>query len=209
MEKHMDTRKLVLYALFAALIFILGLTPLGFIYLPIAAITTVHIPVIVGSYVHGPKGGALLGGIFGLTSLIRCFSTPDATAAIVLGTGTGFGPDNLVLVLAIIFLPRVLTGLFSGLIFKGMAKTGKELLAMGTAAVAGSLTNTVFFLGGLYVLAFEQTAAAMGVAGENLGAALLKTLLGVVAVNGVLEAVAALLLCSAIGKACMAYLHRQ
>lgn len=80
---------------------------------------------------------------------------------------------------------------------------------MGTAAVAGSLTNTVFFLGGLYVLAFEQTAAAMGVAGENLGAALLKTLLGVVAVNGVLEAVAALLLCSAIGKACMAYLHRQ
>ena len=163
MEKHMDTRKLVLYALFAALIFILGLTPLGFIYLPIAAITTVHIPVIVGSYVHGPKGGALLGGIFGLTSLIRCFSTPDATAAIVLGTGTGFGPYNLVLVLAIIFLPRVLTGLFSGLIYKGMAKTGKELLAMGTAAVAGSLTNTVFFLGGLYVLAFEQTAAAMGV----------------------------------------------
>lgn len=209
MEKHMDTRKLVLYALFAALIFILGLTPLGFIYLPIAAITTVHIPVIVGSYVHGPKGGALLGGIFGLTSLIRCFSTPDATAAIVLGTGTGFGPYNLVLVLAIIFLPRVLTGLFSGLIYKGMAKTGKELLAMGTAAVAGSLTNTVFFLGGLYVLAFEQTAVAMGVAGENLGAALLKTLLGVVAVNGVLEAVAALLLCSAIGKACMAYLHRQ
>lgn len=125
--------------------FILGLTPLGFIYLPIAAITTVHIPVIVGSYVHGPKGGALLGGIFGLTSLIRCFSTPDATAAIVLGTGTGFGPYNLVLVLAIIFLPRVLTGLFSGLIYKGMAKTGKELLAMGTAAVAGSLTNTVFF----------------------------------------------------------------
>ena len=56
--------------------FHLGLNPIGFIYLPIAAITTVHIPVIVGSYVHGPKGGALLGGIFGLTSLIRCFSTP-------------------------------------------------------------------------------------------------------------------------------------
>ena len=137
MEKHMDTRNLVLYALFAALIFILGLTPLGFIYLPIAAITTVHIPVIVGSYVHGP------------TSLIRCFSTPDATAAIVLGTGTGFGPYNLVLVAAIIFLPRVLTGLFSGLIYKGIAKTGKELLAKGVAEVAGTLTNTVFNMGGL------------------------------------------------------------
>ena len=49
MEKRNDTRRLVLYALFVALIFLLGLTPLGYIYLPIAAITTVHIPVIVGA----------------------------------------------------------------------------------------------------------------------------------------------------------------
>ena len=38
--KKMDTKSLVLYALFIALVFLLGLTPVGFIYLPIAAITT-------------------------------------------------------------------------------------------------------------------------------------------------------------------------
>lgn len=209
MERRLDTRALVLYALFIALIFLLGLTPLGFIYLPVAAITTVHIPVIVGGYVAGPKGGALLGGFFGLTSLIRCFTTPDATAAIVLGADTGFGPYNLLLILAVIFLPRVLTGLFSALIYQGMAKRGGDALAMGVSAFAGSLTNTVFYLGGLYVLAFSQTAAAMGVAGENAAGALLKVLLGVVALNGVLEAAAAVVLCIAVGKALNAFLKHK
>ncbi|NCB30849.1 MAG: ECF transporter S component [Clostridia bacterium] len=205
MERKTDTRSLVLYALFIALIFLLGLTPVGYIMLPLAAITTVHIPVIIGGYVFGPKGGSLLGFFFGLTSLIRCFTTPDATAAIVLGTGTGFSFYNLLLILAIIFLPRILTGLFSAMIYKGLEKTGKDVLAMSVSAFAGSLTNTVFFLGGLYVLAFDQTAAAFGVPGE----ALLKAILGVVALNGVLEAVAAVILCCAVGKALKFMLARR
>lgn len=205
MEKRTDTRLLVFYALFAALIFLLGLTPLGYIMLPIAAITTVHIPVIVGGYILGPKGGSLLGFFFGLTSLIRCFTTPDATAAVVLGTATGFGPYNLLLVAAIIFLPRVLTGLFSALLYQALAKTGRDVPAMGAAAFVGSLTNTVFYLGGLYVLANAQTAQIMGVA----GAALLKALLSIVALNGVLEAVAAVILCCAVGKALKAVLARK
>jgi len=101
----MQTKRIVLYGLFAALVLLLGLTPLGFIYLPIAAITTVHIPVIVGGYALGKRGGALLGFVFGLTSFISCFTAPDATAAIVLGAATGFGPYNLLLILAVIFLP--------------------------------------------------------------------------------------------------------
>lgn len=89
--RSIQTRTIVLYGLFIAVIFLLGLTPLGYINLPIAAITTVHIPVIVGGYVLGKKGGAVLGFFFGLTSLMRCFTTPDATAAVILGIGTGFG----------------------------------------------------------------------------------------------------------------------
>ena len=46
--RSIQTRTIVLYGLFIAVIFLLGLTPLGYINLPIAAITTVHIPVIVG-----------------------------------------------------------------------------------------------------------------------------------------------------------------
>lgn len=199
-----SARTLAIYGLFIAVIMILGLTPLGFIYLPIASITTVHVPVIVGGYSLGKKGGALLGFFFGLTSLIRCFTTPDATSAIVLGTGTGFGAYNLLLVLAVIFLPRILTGFFSAALYGALSKKN-DMLAMGVSAFAGSMANTVFFLGGLYLLAFEKTAAAMGVA----AGALLKTLLGIVALNGVLEAVAAVVISVAVGKAIAAYTHRR
>ena len=196
--RSIQTRTIVLYGLFIAVIFLLGLTPLGYINLPIAAITTVHIPVI--------EGGAVLGFFFGLTSLMRCFTTPDATAAVILGTGTGFGAYNLLLILAVIFLPRILTGLFSSALYELIGGTGKrQIAAMGVSAFAGSMTNTVFYLGGLYLLAFEQTANIMGVAGS----ALLKALMGIVAFNGVLEAMAAVILCTAVGKALSAYINKK
>ena len=202
--RKIQTRTIVLYGLFIAVIFLLGLTPLGYINLPIAAITTVHIPVIVGGYVLGKKGGAVLGFFFGLTSLMRCFTTPDATAAVILGTG--FGAYNLLLILAVIFLPRILTGLFSSALYELIGGTGKrQIAAMGVSAFAGSMTNTVFYLGGLYLLAFEQTANIMGVAGS----ALLKALMGIVAFNGVLEALAAVILCTAVGKALSAYISKK
>ncbi len=200
------TRTIVLYGLLIAAIFILGLTPLGYINLPIAAITTVHIPVIVGGYALGKKGGAVLGFFFGLTSLIRCFTTPDATAAVILGTGTGFGAYNLLLIVAVIFLPRILTGLFSSALYELIGGSGRrQAAAMGISAFVGSMTNTVFYLGGMYLLAFEQTADIMGVAGSGL----LKALLSIAAFNGVLEAMAAVLLCTAVGKALSAYINKK
>jgi uncharacterized membrane protein len=198
--QRISTRELVLYALFVGMIFLLGLTPLGFITLPIAAITTVHIPVIVGGYRFGVKGGALLGFFFGLTSLISCFTRPDAIAAIVLGTNTGFGVYNLLLILLVLFLPRILTGIFSALTY-GALRTKNELLAMGIAAFVGSMTNTVLLLGSLYIFAFAQTGAAFGLAAGFTAAQFLKILLGIVALNGLLEAAAAVILCTAIGRA--------
>ena len=204
--REKNVRTLVLYGMFIAVVFLLGLTPLGFIYLPMAAITTVHIPVIVGGYTLGKKGGAVLGFFFGLTSFIKCFTTPDAISAVMLGTATGFGAYNLLLILAVIFLPRILTGFFSAAVYQLIGGTGKrQAVAMGISAFVGSMTNTVFFLGGLYILAFEQTAAAMGVASS----ALMATLLGIVAGNGIIEAIAAVIICTAVGKAISAYTNRN
>lgn len=192
--------EMVLYALFIAITAILGLTPLGFIPL-IVSITTTHMPVIIGSYSLGAKGGAILGGVFGLTSLIQCFRNPvDVTAQLMLGKSTGgFGLYNLFLIVAIIFLPRILCGVFSALTYKGVSKFDKSrVIAMGTAAVVGSMTNTVFYLGGLYLFAFDTMSAAYGVSTYG---ALLKIILGVVGFNGVIEAIAALIICTAVGKA--------
>ena len=194
------TYELALYALFIAITAILGLTPLGFIPL-IVSITTTHMPVIIGGYSLGAKGGALLGGVFGLTSLIQCFRYPvDITAQLMLGKSTGgFGFYNLFLIVAIIFLPRILCGLFSALTYKGLSKVDKsEVGAMGVAAFVGSMTNTIFYLGGLYLFAFDAMASAYGVTTYG---ALLKIILGVVAFNGLIEAVAAVIICTAVGKA--------
>lgn len=199
--KHAEIRTLTQYAFFTAIIFLLGLTPLGFLYLPIAAITTVHLPVILGGFFFGVKGGAILGGMFGFVSLLRCFTTPDATAAVMLGTGTGFGVYNLFLILMVLFLPRILTGVFSALTYRVLKnRRGMGIPAMGIAAFVGSMTNTVFYLGGLYLFAFQETAASFGVAAADpMG--LLKILLGVVALNGVVEAVAAVVICMPVGAA--------
>ncbi len=195
------TYTLTVYALFTAIIALLGFTPLGFVMLPIAAITTVHIPVIVGGYKLGVKGGAVLGAMFGLMSLIRCFTTPDATAQVILGTDTGFGFYNVILIAMIIFLPRVLCGVFSALTYKGIAKRDRsKIFAMAVSAVVGSLTNTVFYLGGLYIFAFNASVEMMGLANATY-LTLLRAMLALVSLNGVLEAVFAAIVCTLVGKA--------
>ena len=68
--KTKDTRYLTSVALMAAIVILLANTPLGMIHLPIIKATTVHIPVILGAILLGPWAGALLGGIFGICSMI-------------------------------------------------------------------------------------------------------------------------------------------
>lgn len=74
MKTDRKTNKIQEFAvtsLFASIIFLMAFTPIGFIQLGVIKATIIHIPVIIGSIVLGPKIGALLGGIFGLTSLIN------------------------------------------------------------------------------------------------------------------------------------------
>lgn len=47
----MNTRKIVLYALFVAITLVLGLSPIGYIPIGVLEITIVHIPVIIGAFV--------------------------------------------------------------------------------------------------------------------------------------------------------------
>ncbi|MBQ3552070.1 MAG: ECF transporter S component [Clostridia bacterium] len=205
--KSNSIKKLVIYAMFTAIVLLLGLTSLGYIYLPMAAIVTVHIPVILGGFILGIKGGAYLGFIFGLTSLIQCFMAPDAIAAIVLGTDSGFGVYNVLLIICVLFLPRVLTGLFSSMVYRGLSKLDKSrLFAMPVAAVTGALTNTVFLLGALALLAFDQACVAFGA--EN-AEGLFAVIIGLVTSNGLIEAGVAAVICTAVGKALFEYTKRH
>ena len=67
--------------------------------------------------------------------------------------------------------------------------------------------DAVLLLGGLCLLASEQTAAAFGVG--TTAKALFTAILGVVTTNGIAEAIAAVIIGVAVGKAVSVYLKRH
>ena len=70
-QRTKQVQSLAILAMFTAIIFLLTFTPLGLIDLPVIKATVLHVPVIIGSILLGPKKGAFLGGMFGLSSMIK------------------------------------------------------------------------------------------------------------------------------------------
>lgn len=184
--KREKLRKLILAAIFIALILLLAFTPmLGYIKIGVLSITTVAIPVIIGAIVLGPWYGALFGFVFGMTSFLQCFMGDAFGAALV-----GISPVRTFITCIV---PRVLVGLNSALLYRLIMKrpTNSRSVAVFVSALAGSLTNTVFFLGFLgllfgntdYIKAMQETEAGH--------ISLIALLVGFAGINAIAEAIAA------------------
>ena len=156
MNNHSKTLRLTRLALLAAIVLVLAYTPLGYIHIGPLAITPIMIPVTVGAILLGPAEGAILGGIFGLTSFSTCFGS-DAF-------GTMLMSINPVFTFLTCVPTRVLAGWLPALIFKALHRKDQPLranAAFGAAALAGPVLNTVFFMGAL-VLFFYRTDYIQG-----------------------------------------------
>ncbi len=112
--KNEKTYELVLTALFTAIIIIMAFTPLGYIPLVVINATVIHIPVILGALFLGPKKGAFLGFVFGLTSFINnTFKAATASAFVfspVLAANV-IGISGVFKSMYICFVPRILVGI--------------------------------------------------------------------------------------------------
>lgn len=161
------TLKLTVYALFLAIMLVMGLVPgLGFIPTPVAGIVIIQVPVILASYFLGYKGGMFFGLVFGITSIINCFIQPDVFAAIIMNAG---GIKTIGLMIICLVIPRVLIGLTTRATYDLVSRFDKtRLLSMGLSAFIGTLTNTVFFLGAFYLFAREACMTGFGAATERL-----------------------------------------
>ena len=199
------TLKLTVYALFLAIMLVMGLVPgLGFIPTPVAGIAIIQVPVILASYFLGYKGGMFFGLVFGITSIINCFIQPDVFAAIIMNAG---GIKTIGLMIICLVIPRVLIGLTTRATYDLISRFDKtRLLSMGLSAFIGTLTNTVFFLGAFYLFAREACMTGFGAATEK---ALFDMMLGVVTFNGVIEAVTSVVLCTAIGQALYRFFFKK
>ena len=191
---------LVLTALFTALLLVMGFTPLGLIDLPILKATILHVPVIIGSVLLGPKKGAFLGAVFGAISLWKNTMAPSllsfAFSPFVPLPGSARGS---LWALVICFVPRILTGVAPWFVFMGASKlTRGKAWGRGAgyvlAGAAGAVVNTALVMGTMGLVLGEAFAAAQGIPQGLVGGAVW----GIVLANGVPEALAAAVLCGAV-----------
>lgn len=136
--KNEKTYELVLTALFTAIIVIMAFTPLGYIPLVVINATIIHIPVILGALFLGPKKGAFLGFVFGLTSFINNTFKAATASAFVFSPVLAYnavGVSGIFKSLYICFVPRILVGiapyfvwLLIRRIVRGENKAGKMMV---------------------------------------------------------------------------------
>ncbi|HEY8889283.1 MAG TPA: ECF transporter S component [Clostridium sp.] len=171
--RRIKTSELTTIGMLSAICVVLGLTGYGFIPLPGAKATIMHIPVIIGSIVGGPMVGMTIGLIFGVFSIMQNITTPNILSFAFI--------NPLVSV-----LPRILIGFTSYYVYK--LSFGKhESLRIGLATIVGSITNTFGVLTMIYILYAAKFAVSKGI-DPSIAA---KTIYGIAIINGVPEAIIA------------------
>ena len=196
-KKH-DTKWLVSVALMAAIVVVLANTPLGLIPLPITKATTVHIPVILGAILLGPTAGAILGGTFGICSMISNTMTPALTSFAFSPFLSTTGIAGALKAIWVSVGCRILIGLVAGWLWLLLKRFKKnQIVWLAVTGFVGSMVNTISVMGSIYFLFAEQYAQAKEVAVS----AVWGLIMGTVTVSGIPEAIIAALLVSVIGKA--------
>lgn len=198
------THSIALTGMFGAIIFMLTFTPLGFPQIPlIGSATIIHIPVIVGAILLGPKYGAVLGFFFGLASMIFASTQSVALNAFAFTPlrpvpGTDSGDPRALLVA---FVPRILVGIVAPLAFYGISKLVPKLpkaINIGICAVVGSLTNTLLVLHMLYFMFREPWGYAREAAAVVDPQITYAFVVGIITGFGIPEAIAAAVITPAI-----------
>ncbi len=185
-------------AILVAVIVVMAFTPLGYLKTAGLEITLITIPVIVGAIVLGPKAGALLGGVFGVTSFLQAALGLSPFGVLLMG----ISPIRCFLVC----IPtRILMGLCTGLIWN--LWKNKSIAAYSITSLSGALLNTLFFMSTL-IACFWSTDLIQGMA-ESLGTTgVFAFVLAFVGVNGLVEAICCFTLAGVIAKAVNTYVAR-
>ena len=176
------TRRMTTVALLSALIAVMTVVPYtGYINYGAIEITTLHIPVLLGAVLLGPLCGAILGGVWGVTCMLRALTNPLWIMFV----------NPLISV-----VPSVLVGLAAGLLMRALKKTRVSgLAASAISAAAGTLCNTLLVLTAIQLLG--GTLASYQAFYE-----LFRSVIGyVIGVNGGLELVAAVIIVPAVYRA--------
>ena len=200
--KKNQIRKMAQLAILIAIMLIFAFTPLGYFKTAGVEITFMVLPVAIGAIVIGPAGGAILGGVFGITSFVQCFGT-SPFGAMLLGI-------NPIFTFITCLVPRVLCGWIAGWIFRALQKVDKtKLVSYCTAALSTALLNTVFFILSIVVFfwkneTFTTTMISWGFSLDSFWV----FVVAFVGLNGLIEAIVNFVVAAAVGKAVVRYVDK-
>lgn len=202
-------QKLTLAAFFVAIEILMAITPIGFIPVGAINITTMHLPVILSGIILGPAYGALMGFVFGLTSMLKATFAPNITSFCFSPFITVGGVHGNFASLFIAFVPRITLGVLSFYIYrtlrrykKGEKKVFSRITASAISAGANTLIHTLFVMGSIWLFFGTQYANAAGI---SVGAVIIAVLTS----NGILEIVLASIVIPALVRALKPTLERM
>lgn len=169
---------LVILAMLLALVIVLQ-TFAGLIKIGPFSPSFVLIPIVVAAILTGPKGGAVIGGAFGVVVIIQCLTGVDAGGFILWGI-------NPFLTALICLVKGICAGIVPGVIYKAMAgkepSDGRILASSVVAALSAPVINTGLFIIGLSTFFTETLYAWSG--GTNV---MLYIITGLIGINFIIE----------------------
>lgn len=192
MNRKFSTTQLTLLGLMTALLLLMAFTPLGYLNVGPLAITFNVIPVAISAIVLGPVGGAIAGGVFGLTSFLQCIGIGGVSQM-----GVALFAINPVLAFIQRFVPRLLDGFLLGYIFSFVRRHLNIYVACAVTGFCSAFLNTVFFMSSL-VLLFGNTEYVQGLMG---GRSVLIYICASIGINAVCEMLSSTILTGAVGAA--------
>lgn len=192
MNKKNQVHTLSIMGLMTALLILFSFTPIGTIPIGPLSITLNIIPVAIAAITLGPRGGLMMGGIFGVLSFLQCIGI-----GIPSGMGATLFGINPFLAFVQRFVPRALDGLLVGFIFRGLSRRMGNVPACFIAGFFSAFLNTLFFMSAL-VLLFGSTEYVQGlIAGRSI----IVFICAFVGVNAVVEMIVSTVVSGLVGSA--------
>lgn len=183
MNQRQSIQRITRLGIMIAVIFLMTFVPnIGYIQTGLLSITTIHIPVIVGSAILGPVGGFVLGATWGITSFLKVLSMPGTVE-----TAIFLNP-------MVSIFPRILVGLIISYSTIGLGKLIKNRdIKYALVAAIGTLSNTVLVLSSMFIF------AQGGVLSFNQAFSVILTV--IISTNGLFELISAIILVPIIIRA--------
>ncbi len=169
------TVRMVQLAVLAAIIVVLQMLSYSVLKIGQISVSLVLVPIVAGGIAFGPGAGALLGGIFGVVTLIGCISGIDVGGQILFTA-------NPYLTTLICLAKGILCGWLSALLYAALHRKSEKGWTAMVSAILCPVVNTGVFL--VFTLLFFRDILQTWAAGTAL---LTYVVVGLVGFNFLIE----------------------